>query len=311
MSVFPKEKFVISIQGLVSVYARYFLGGISVAEIKTNKTLRDYLKGDLLKGQKQFESKGKLENLYLTQTKNVIGRTSWDFAHTKILNPQVNYHFCNETLRGVFYTASKWNIQNKKNHQIFLSQAATPIKGLHQVIKAVSLLKKEFPNIKIRVGGHDILKSTGSFSEKLKITDFGKYIKKLLHKYELQNNIQFLGLLSEEQMIEEYKQAHIFICPSSIENSPNSLGEAQILGVPVISSYVGGTKDMVVHKETGFLYRFEEVEMMAIYIKEIFNNDQLAQKLSHNGIVAATERHSLKQNINNLHEIYKTINSNL
>jgi glycosyltransferase involved in cell wall biosynthesis len=39
-----------------------------------------------------------------------------------------------------------------------------------------------------------------------------------------------------KKMITEYRNAHIFICPSSIENSPNSLGEAQLIGVPVIAA---------------------------------------------------------------------------
>ena len=88
--------------------------------------------------------------------------------------------------------------------------------------------------------------------------------------------MQFTGSLREDQMIAEYLNAHLFICPSSIENSPNSLGEAQLLGVPVIASYVGGVPDMVTHGETGLLYRFEEVEMLAEGIRNLFMNMALA-----------------------------------
>ena len=54
--------------------------------------------------------------------------------------------------------------------------------------------------------------------------------------------------------------------PSSIENSPNSLGEAQLLGVPCIASDVGGVTDMIPNKECGIIYRFEEVELLAKHI---------------------------------------------
>ena len=39
-------------------------------------------------------------------------------------------------------------------------------------------------------------------------------------------------------MILNYQQAHIFICPSAIENSPNSVAEAQLIGTPVIAIFV-------------------------------------------------------------------------
>jgi glycosyltransferase involved in cell wall biosynthesis len=76
------------------------------------------------------------------------------------------------------------------------------------------------------------------------------------------NNINFLGILSEEDIIREFQNCNIFICPSSIENSPNSLGEAQLIGIPTISAYVGGIPDMVIHNYSGLLYRYEEIEIL-------------------------------------------------
>ena len=108
-------------------------------------------------------------------------------------------------------------------------------------------------------------------------------------------------------MITEYLNAHLFICPSSIENSPNSLGEAQLLGVPVIAAYVGGTPDMVAHNETGLLYRFEEVEMLAEHIRNIFTNTTIALSLSKNSIHAAQERHHQTNNLQQMISIYNSI----
>lgn len=63
-------------------------------------------------------------------------------------------------------------------------------------------------------------------------------------------------------MVKRYLLSNVFICPSTIENSPNSLCEAQLLGVPHIASYVGGTADLMKGNEE-CLYRFEETEMLA------------------------------------------------
>ena len=287
----PKLNYVVSIQGLVSVYSRYYLANMSTKDILTHITFRDVVRRDtIFQGRKNFVKRGAFEKEYLQRTKHIIGRTRWDYAHAKNINPSVNYHFCNESLRDEFYTSGKWDIACKKNYSIFLSQAGYPIKGAHQVFKAATMLKKDFPDINIRIAGHSLINNT-TFSEKLRLSGYGSYLRSLIKKGGLQDNVEFLGPLQAQQMIDEYRNAHLFICPSSIENSPNSLGEAQILGTPAIAAYVGGIPDMVIHNETGLLYRFEEIEMLAENIRAVFADDVLAKKLSSAGIVAAERRH--------------------
>ncbi len=257
-------------------------------------------------GKRNFIKRGVFEKEYIQRTKHVIGRTGWDYAHTKALNPSVSYHFCNETLRDSFYTSPKWNSTCKTDYTIFISQAGCPIKGLHQVLKAVALLKQDFPHIKVRVAGHSII-NTATLIDKIKLSGYGAYIRKLIKQLNLHDQVQFTGLLAEDKMIAEYLNAHLFICPSSIENSPNSLGEAQLLGVPTIASYVGGVPDMIDHGETGLLYRFEEVEMLTEHIRRIFTDTTLAMNLSENGIKAAKKRHHQRENLNRMIEIYRLI----
>jgi glycosyltransferase involved in cell wall biosynthesis len=308
MRALPHFKYVVSIQGLVSVISRYYYSGISLGEILHNITLRDIVKFDtLFQSKRRFKKRGKFEIECIKRTHHIIGRTSWDYAHTKAINQKVNYHFCNESLRKGFYIASKWSIETCEPYTLFLSQAGSPIKGLNQVLKAVVLLKIEFPNIQIKVGGSNIIDSS-SIKTKLKRSGYGKYIARLIKKFSLKDNTTFLGSMNEAQMIVEYQRAHIFICPSSIENSPNSLGEAQLLGIPTVSSYVGGVPDMVEDGKTGLLYRYEEVEMLAENIRKIFKNNELAAKLSRNGIEAAQLRHNSVRNSKSLLAIYKIIN---
>lgn len=302
-------KYIVSIQGLVSVIANYYYYGMSFFDILKNVTFRDIVRMDtIFSGKRKFKNRGEFEKEYIQKTKQIIGRTSLDYAHTKSINPDVNYHFCNESLRDGFYSADKWKITNKTNHTIFLSQAGYPIKGAHQVIKAAALLKKDFPGIQIRIAGYDIT-AAQSLLQKLRLSGYGNYLRNLINKADLCRSVQFMGSLSENQMIDEYKNAHLFICPSSIENSPNSLGEAQIIGTPTIAAYVGGVPDMIVHGDTGLLYRFEEVEMLAENIRRVFTDDFLAKKLSVNSIAAAEQRHHRQTNLNQILNIYCKVSS--
>ena len=201
MRACPEMKYVVSIQGLVSVYARYYYAGLSLSDILKNITLRDVSRWDtIFHGKRNFVQRGELEKEYIRRTRHVIGRTSWDHAHTKVINPDVTYHFCNEILRYGFYKAEKWTLENARKHTIFLSQAGYPIKGLHQVLKAVALLREDFPDIKVRVAGHNIVDKC-TLAARLRMNGYGSYIDSLIKKSGLERHVEFTGPLSEEQMI--------------------------------------------------------------------------------------------------------------
>ena len=124
----------------------------------------------------------------------------------------------------------------------------------------------------------------------------------MIEKMGLVGKITFTGNLNAEQMKQEYLRANVFVCPSSIENSPNSLGEAQILGTPCVASYVGGVMDMMKGNENN-LYRFEEIEMLAEKVCRVFADEEKQVDMH----TIAAERHSPTLNCNNLLLIYKNI----
>jgi len=299
--------YVVSIQGLVGLCAKYYYAGLTNGDILKNITFRDIVRWDtLFHSKRTFAIRGVFEEEYIKRTKHVIGRTKWDYAHATSINPEVIYHFCNEILRDDFYSAAKWDGSTKTDHSIFLSQAEYPLKGFHQVLKAVALLVKDFPDINVRVAGHDII-SMNTLVNRLKTSGYGSYIINLIKQLGLNGRVEFTGLLSEKRMINEYLNSRLFICPSNIENSPNSIGEAQLLGVPIIASFVGGIPDMITHGETGLLYRFEEVEMLAEHIRCIFSNTALTMAFSKKGISVAEKRHNQAENLKQMIEIYRGI----
>lgn len=297
----------VSIQGLVSVYARYFTAGIADRELRRCLTFYDrFIASSPMKERKKYELRGRWERELIGSVGHVIGRTAWDRAHTWAINPEAVYHYGGETLRREFYTAPKWSAEACRRHRIFLSQAAKPIKGIHRLLEAMPLIRREFPDTEIYVAGGDFLRHDDMHS-RLRFTTYGRYVEKLIKKHGLSGSVRFLGPLGAEEMAEQYRQANVFVCPSSIENSPNSLGEAQLIGCPVVASNVGGVADMVADGLTGLLYRFEETEMLAEAVCRMFGNDALAASLSAGGIRAASGRHDGDRNAREMLEIYKSI----
>lgn len=307
---YPEDKIVASIQGLISVIPRYYLASMNRKDVFLNLTLRNLIKQDnVFQVKKKFEKRGEVETEYINRLKYIIGRTTWDNVHIKLSNPNIRYFFCNEILRDCFYNG-EWNINSIKRYSIFISQANYPLKGFHQILKALRIVKNVYPDVKLYVAGKNIT-SNDTLFDKLIRTDYGKYIKKFILRAKLNNNIVFLGNLDANQMRDQYLNSHLFVCPSSIENSPNSLGEAQLLGVPCIGSYVGGIPDMIEDKITGFLYRFEEYEMLANLICYLFSDDKKCIQISQNAKTIARMRHNRDINTKTLISIYNEINSNL
>lgn len=292
---------VISIQGLTSVYERYYTTGISYTDDLKNWTLREFLKGGIYAGKRSFRCRGQYEREMILSVDSVIGRTSWDRAHIWAINPNAKYYFCNETLRDEFYESDKWTYSNCSKHTIFLSQASYPIKGLHFLLYALPLILRHFPDTTVRIAGTDIT-SCRSLRDLTSYSSYGRYIKRLICKLGLSGVVTFIGNLNASEMKKEYLNSNVFVCPSTIENSPNSLGEAQILGVPCVASYVGGISDMMQGNEIN-LYRLEEIEMLAMRICEIFSNP-----VDINGMVGkAIIRHDRNINSATLLDIYNDI----
>lgn len=296
----------IHIQGLVSVYAEHYYMKLPT-QIINACTIRELIKRDNIKNSKNdLYKRGRFEIRALELAKNVLGRTTWDYACTNSINKELNYYFCNENLRDSFYK-KQWNYDLCEKYSIFASQGSSPIKGLHVLIESIGMVVKYYPSVKLYIAGSNPFHND-SFFGKLKQNSYSKYIQKLIKKYSLKNNINFVGLLDEKEMCDRFLKSNIFTLTSQIENSPNSLGEAMLLGVPSIASNVGGVSDLFTHEVDGFLYQPDAPYMLAFYIMKIFGNSELAEKISKNARVHAQKTHDRIKNINNLLRIYSEIN---
>lgn len=291
-------KKVISIQGLTSCISNVYLAGMSYKNIIKNITFRDLVKRDNLFQQKnKFKKRGFVEKELINRCNYIIGRTDWDYYNSKAINNNAKYYCLPETIRKEFYK-NQWNISDIERNSIYLSQATYPIKGLHILLEAIKIVKTIYPNVKLYVSGINIVQNN-SIKDKIKLTGYGSYIRSLVKKYELQDNIIFTGVLSEEDVIKRLLKTHLVIVPSVIENESNSLTEAHLLSMPTIAAFSGGMTDRIIHKETGFLYPFSEPAMCAGYIMEYFRNDELAVKHGK----AAKEKALIRNNPENNREI--------
>jgi len=263
----------VSIQGLVSIYAKHYLVGMKFDESGGSNTIEVGIK----EGREIFVNRGKAEVELLSEARHIAGRTEWDKACASQLNQSARYHYLSEILRSCFYDSiGSWRIEKVNEHTIFMSQAHYPIKGLHIVLEALAIVCDFYPDVQLHIAGGDItaVDSNGKRSW------YGEYIDGIVSTLSLQNRIQFLGYLDEKEMINEYQKANLFVSASLIENSSNSICEAMLIGTPVISSCVGGCQDLIKHGESGFLFDVNAPYMLAHYICKLFNDAEVCKKIS-------------------------------
>ncbi|MEG0314771.1 MAG: glycosyltransferase [Erysipelotrichaceae bacterium] len=297
-------KNVISIQGLTSLCSYHYLEGIPL-NVKMIPTIRDIIRRDSIMLQvRKFEKRGKLEINCLKETQNIIGRTNWDEAVTFLHNNNRSYYCVNEILRDAFYTG-EWLYEKCNKHSIFVSQSSYPIKGFHLLLKSLAIIKKEIPDIKVRVSGD--LPYIKGLKGTLLQTRYGNYIKKTIKKLKLEDTIVFLGNIDEMTMKEEFLKANVFVSPSIVENESNSVSEAKILGVPVVSSYVGGVAQRIEHGVDGFTYPHMEYYMLAFYVVKLLNNTELSKKIGYNAQINARIVNDVGTNIKALKSAYLSI----
>lgn len=296
----PYDNTLINITGIQYEYAKIFMSKYN----KLNKMNNPLLHLNLKLQELNITKRGKIEKEVLNKSKYVVGRTEWDKKSVLSINPNLNYYKCNETLRDIFYTHEKWNIDKCEKYSIFVSQGASPIKGTHMVLEMIKLLKEHYPEVKCYIAGEDLTKSNSIFT--ILNANYASLIKSLIKKYDLIDNIIFTGFLNSEEIAERMIKSNVFLMPSSIENSVNSLQEAMLLGVPSVSSLVGGVSSLI-DKDSCLTYKFDDPSDAVTKISMIFNSNHVSSFLSGKGIERIEKLADSKINTETMIEIYKDI----
>ncbi len=309
------ERTLVGVQGLCRVCAKGYMANLPQKVIKS-VTFRDIVRKDTLPVQQQkFEDRGQWELASIQGTGHVTGRTEFDKYWTGKWNPKAKYHQMNETLRKEFYTGA-WSLEKCYPHRLFFSQGDYPLKGFHYMLAAMPQILAKYPDTEVYVAGNSLLRGK-NLKGRLKISAYGVYLEKLIKQYKLEEKVHFLGRLTAEEMKAQYLKSHAFVCASSIENSPNSLGEAMILGTPVVTADVGGIPTMITPEEGTVFegFRLEKAEderelarisdRLAQAVCQVFGEEQTTLTKAGLAKAHALKTHDAEANNKRLIEIYK------
>lgn len=271
---------VISIQGLLgpcSERYNYFGNATLVDIISMHRWLELLVMRGLWVGFWKLQKMAQREREIVVGNRFFMGRTAWDRAYIQALNPSAHYFHGGELLRQAFWQ-NHWDIRRTKRHRIIFTNAGHPRKGAEILLDVVKLLQPDFPDIQVAIAGR-ISRRSG----------YGRYMRRRIN--DLAHAAIELGQLNAEQMVEELVNSHVFVSPSFIDNSPNAVCEAQLLGMPVISTYTGGVPSLIEDGRTGLFFPTGDTPMLADRLREVFENDGLAVRLGSQASEVAIRRH--------------------
>jgi glycosyltransferase involved in cell wall biosynthesis len=288
---------VLSLQGIVTVYRYKFFSKIIFFDIIRRAKLKNLLFFRTAINTYFLFGKARDRELdILKHTKNLIGRTAWDRRVSRILAPQAQYFHNDEILRDSFYT-SEWKYEPISQLNLMTINGPDIYKGIETLIYAAHLL--DVNNIDFKWGVAGINKDDEI------VTIASKSIGK-----PLSDNIIFLGKLDENSLVNELLKANIYVATSHIENSPNSLCEALLLGMPSIATHAGGTNSLVNDGIDGILIQDGDPYSMAGAIIELKENKELAITIGKNARTRGLVRHNIDTITNDLLNIYKKVSTN-
>ena len=281
---------VIYMQGYLGSIARHYLAGMTHDELKKSVTIRDIIKRDsILRQQKRYYASTAKEKEMFRLSGNIICENDWCENSIRAIVPDVDIYRCPLSINQVF-AHHNWSISEAEPHSIVCNASGYPLKGLHMLLRAVAMLKNRYPDVKLYVPGAKVI-SDGSIKWLLRKRGYTKYIEKLIQELDIEDNIIWLGPLAQSELAERYAKARVFVLCSAIENHSSSLKEAMMVGTPSVASSVGGVPEYVAHGENGLLYRFEEYDILASHISRLFDDDDLAGRISKNAKKSIRDLH--------------------
>ncbi|MCB5288154.1 MAG: glycosyltransferase family 4 protein [Candidatus Cloacimonetes bacterium] len=290
---------VVSIQGNITVYLHKFCSGIEKRYLKLkNLDISNYktvlFPPTFKNSQNKFIKMQKREQKNLKSCRNVIGRTNWDRRISRILAPESRYFHNDEILRDKFYCA-EWVPNKKKKIILHTTNSNNFYKGFETVCSCLYLLNNMGVGVEWRVAG---------ISNSDLIV---KIVKRLLKDRFPQKNLKLLGRLTADMLIDKLLEADIYVMPSHIENSPNNLCEAMMLGMPCIATFAGGTGSLLKDDEEGVLVQDGDPWAMAGAVLEMRNDYEKAILMAQKARNRALKRHNKHRIVDELLQIYTNI----
>ena len=149
-------------------------------------------------------------------------------------------------------------------------------KGIYETLEAFELIRRQMPGATLLMAGDGPERAA---------------MEKWVREHKLENDITFPGYLREENKVDMLVQAELFVFPTHSEGCPVSLLEAMAVGLPVITTDVGGIPDVFIHRENGLMLSAPQGKDIADAVLELAGDRQMMVLMAKNNRQQAWSRY--------------------
>jgi|WetSurMetagenome_2_1015567.scaffolds.fasta_scaffold01023_11 glycosyltransferase involved in cell wall biosynthesis len=291
----------IYLQGNLTVINLKWFSGLTAVDILKYSNKWTLLKGYGLYHNYFLNKKAAEREISIFKScKYFIGRTDWDRRISSILSPGSKYFHSDEIMRPSFYL-QQWRPKSNQTDFVLISTVRNNIfKGLETIYECKKILNQNFSeyNIGWKIAG---------------ITEEDEIANLIERKFRDKFNdvkIHLLGHLQENELLDELLNADLFVHPSHIDNSPNSVCEAMLIGMPVIATFAGGIPSIIDNKEEGLLVQDGDHYALAGAIIELIKDRNYAVSLGTKARKKAFIRHNPDRILKDILNIYNSVVTN-
>jgi glycosyltransferase involved in cell wall biosynthesis len=153
---------------------------------------------------------------------------------------------------------------NEREFVIATAGRLVPWKGYHTLIDVVVALKKEGVPVRLDIIGDGVCRE--ELDVRTRAKGAGAYVR-------------FHGRLDRENMAAIIREANVFVLNTSYEGFSHQLLEVMSLGVPIVTTPVGGNRELIIHGETGLLVPYNDDNALRSAIMRLRTDDALARSL--------------------------------
>lgn len=127
----------------------------------------------------------------------------------------------------------------------------------------------------------------------------------------LEDRVTLVGELAPHQVSQELADADIFCLPSFAEGIPVSVMEAMAVGVPVVTTFIGGIPELAIDGETALVVPASNSTALAGAIRRLVEDPELRLRLVHAARQAVGERHDAERNVEVLRRLFLGLNESV
>jgi len=168
-------------------------------------------------------------------------------------------------------------------------------KGLYQLIMACSILKSQGVYFKLLIAGNG---------------DYENYIRNLIEKKGLNDNVTLLGPVHGESKEHFYSYIQFTVVPTLMfDNIPLSVAEGMMRNRPVVASKIGGVSELVTDSVNGLLVKPYDINGLAYALEYVLKHPEKIIKMGQEGNRKAREILDPKKHLSNMISIYEEIMS--